>query len=145
MSIVFFLRIRRTPRSTRTDTLVPYTTHVRSIGPQETSWHLRAALNVAALECGDGKAITSAYNRFLADRKQVLKKAWAAETSQHGRATLDRHMTLLYNYFAQPPALTGFCRAASAAVIRLSAIPPADFEAHAGQALARLEAPIVDF
>src|SRR3546814_1653550 len=83
--------------------------------------------------------------RFLADRKQVLKKAWAAETSQHGRATLDRHMTLLYNYFAQPPALPGFCRAASAEVIRLSAIPPADFEAHAGQALARLEAPIVDF
>src|SRR3546814_13139514 len=33
----------------------------------------------------------------------------------------------------------------SAEVIRLSAIPPADFEAHAGQALARLEAPIVDF
>src|SRR3546814_6284023 len=113
--------IRRPPRSTRTDTLFPYTTLFRS------------------------KAITSAYNRFLADRKQVLKKAWAAETSQHGRATLDRHMTLLYNYFAQPPALTGFCRAASAAVIRLSAIPPADFEAHAGQALARLEAPIVDF
>src|SRR3546814_11578001 len=54
-------------------------------------------------------------------------------------------MTLLYNYFAQPPALPGFCRAASAEVIRLSAIPPADFEAHAGQALARLEAPIVDF
>src|SRR3546814_15259591 len=27
----------------------------------------------------------------------------------------------------------------------LSAIPPADFDAHAGQALARLEAPIVDF
>src|SRR3546814_1685780 len=75
------------------------------IGPQETIWHLRAALNVAALACGDGKAITSAYNRFLADRKQVLKKAWAAETSQHGRATMDRHMTLLYNYFAQPPEI----------------------------------------
>src|SRR3546814_3827192 len=84
--------IRRPPRSTRTDTLFPYTTLFRS------------------------KAITSAYNRFLADRKQVLKKAWAAESSQHGRATLDRHMTLLYNYFAQPPALPGFCRAASAEV-----------------------------
>lgn len=115
------------------------------IGPKETIWHLRAAFNVAALACGDGKAITSAYNRFLADRKQVLKKAWAAETSQHGRATLDRHMTLLYNYFAQPPALPGFCRAASAEVIRLSAVPPADFESYAGAALARLEAPIVAF
>src|SRR3546814_15913798 len=82
--------------------------------------------------------------RFLADRKQVLKKAWAAETSQHGRPTLDRHMTLLYNYFAQPPALPGFCRAASAEAIRLSALPPADFVAHAVQALDRLVAPIVD-
>src|SRR3546814_3410842 len=97
---------------------VQFATVNSGIGPKETIWHLRAALNVAALACGDGKAITSAYNRFLADRKRVLKKAWAAETSRHGRATLDRHMTLLYNYFAQPPALPGFCRAASAEVIR---------------------------
>src|SRR3546814_12208265 len=30
--VVFFLRIRRPPRSTRTDTLLPYTTLFRSLG-----------------------------------------------------------------------------------------------------------------
>src|SRR3546814_14915126 len=32
----FFLMIRRPPRSTRTDTLFPYTTLFRSIGPAST-------------------------------------------------------------------------------------------------------------
>src|SRR3546814_15217868 len=32
MSVFFFLRIRRPPRSTRTDTLLPYTTLFRSVG-----------------------------------------------------------------------------------------------------------------
>src|SRR3546814_5143533 len=32
--ILFFLRIRRPPRSTRTDTLFPYTTLFRSLGPR---------------------------------------------------------------------------------------------------------------
>src|SRR3546814_19178374 len=31
----FFLMIRRPPRSTRTDTLFPYTTLFRSVGPQD--------------------------------------------------------------------------------------------------------------
>src|SRR3546814_20388636 len=30
--VIFFLMIRRTPRSTRTDTLVPYTSLFRSVG-----------------------------------------------------------------------------------------------------------------
>src|SRR3546814_14595145 len=39
--LLFFLRIRRPPRSTRTDTLFPYTTLFRSTGAQEPTWHLR--------------------------------------------------------------------------------------------------------
>src|SRR3546814_14663922 len=34
LSYVFFLMIRRPPRSTRTDTLFPYTTLFRSVAPQ---------------------------------------------------------------------------------------------------------------
>src|SRR3546814_17896494 len=34
--IVFFLMIRRPPRSTRTDTLCPYTTLFRSVGVEES-------------------------------------------------------------------------------------------------------------
>src|SRR3546814_9481267 len=36
LSCVFFLMIRRPPRSTRTDTLFPYTTLFRSSGPSAT-------------------------------------------------------------------------------------------------------------
>src|SRR3546814_14711464 len=58
-SIVFFLMIRRPPRSTRTDTLFPYTTLFRSIGiaaddPQRRrlAATLVAALQLAGLHGG---------------------------------------------------------------------------------------------
>src|SRR3546814_13759911 len=39
----FFLMIRRPPRSTRTDTLLPYTTLFRSLpGTTTQAWHLHA-------------------------------------------------------------------------------------------------------
>src|SRR3546814_15022609 len=42
-SLVFFLRIRRPPRSTRTDTLFPYTTLFRAEIDAETIRHLTLA------------------------------------------------------------------------------------------------------
>src|SRR3546814_14680941 len=45
------------------------------IGPQETTWHPRAAPNVAALACGDGHATPSAPNRLPPDPKPRLKNA----------------------------------------------------------------------
>src|SRR3546814_19535533 len=47
---VFFLMIRRPPRSTRTDTLFPYTTLFRSIGPVPAT---RKALERAGLKLKD--------------------------------------------------------------------------------------------
>src|SRR3546814_14480058 len=52
LRFVFFLRIRRPPRLTRTDTLVPYTTLVRSLpaqGPRREEWLMgrRAAKDAA--------------------------------------------------------------------------------------------------
>src|SRR3546814_11558172 len=41
VDILFFLMIRRPPRSTRTDTLFPYTTLFRSYGPAACPWHRR--------------------------------------------------------------------------------------------------------
>src|SRR3546814_11903503 len=46
IDVVFFLMIRRPPRSTRTDTLVPYTTRFRSKGELEEAI---AALDYPAL------------------------------------------------------------------------------------------------
>src|SRR3546814_2177215 len=44
--LFFFLRIRRPPRSTRTDTLFPYTTLFRSnlAGPHVRAWKARAPM-----------------------------------------------------------------------------------------------------
>src|SRR3546814_8512740 len=42
--LVFFLMIRRPPRSTRTDTLFPYTTLFRSLGAGGNVGHLAACL-----------------------------------------------------------------------------------------------------
>lgn len=124
-----------------------FTTINSNIGKQEAVWHLRAAMNVAALSCGNDAAIVGSYNRLLTDRKAVLKTAYASETQRFGAGSMaaDRHMTQLYNYFAQPPAQAGFCRAASAEAARIGAVSPAEFADYAVAALARLEAPIIAF
>src|SRR3546814_16090644 len=50
MIVFFFLMIRRPPRSTRTDTLFPYTTLFRSYG----QYHLQHAEDDGQQWCGDG-------------------------------------------------------------------------------------------
>lgn len=115
------------------------------IAADEALWHVRAALNVAALACRDQPAILPAYNALLKSRKAVLTRAYAAERKAHGAGAMDQHMTRLYNFFAQPPALAGFCKAAAAEAPRIAAIDAADLTAQAPAALARLEAPIIAF
>src|SRR3546814_14387354 len=50
--LFFFLMIRRPPRSTRTDTLFPYTTLFRSAGLKTTFLARKVRLNVAAFGYG---------------------------------------------------------------------------------------------
>src|SRR3546814_5469100 len=79
----FFLMIRRPPRSTRTDTLFPYTTLFRSAGVKATIWHnprcskSRAAL--AILEAAPGVEVDVVeYLKTPPSRAEieaVLKKA----------------------------------------------------------------------
>ncbi|WP_232475958.1 SPOR domain-containing protein [Flavisphingomonas formosensis] len=125
-----------------------FTTINSGISAQEEVWHIRAALNVAALSCRDDGALTRDYNRFLKDHKPLLGAAYAAETAHFkaaGLPALDRHMTQLYNFFAQPPAQPGFCEAAKAEMPRAVSTSAADYPAYAPQALDRLEAPILAF
>src|SRR3546814_3915992 len=72
--IFFFLMIRRPPRSTRTDTLFPYTTLFRSIvGRQKTAEERTAAFN---RDFAGRKHILSAIEsaiEILADRNLVAK------------------------------------------------------------------------
>src|SRR3546814_17262993 len=66
---VFFLMIRRPPRSTRTDTLFPYTTLFRSAGSVGEGW-------------GNGKAAAAAYARQGARVVAVDRVAEAAQATQ---------------------------------------------------------------
>src|SRR3546814_18230301 len=63
------LMIRRPPRSTRTDTLVPYTTLFRSISFGEA---LRVWLRVAALSFGGPAGQIAVMHRILVDEKKWI-------------------------------------------------------------------------
>lgn len=130
-----------------------YRTINSGISQAATIWHVRSALNVAALGCrGEQEAaITANYNALLATKKTLLKTAFAqteAEARKAGgdwRDAHDREMTQVYNFFAQPPAKAAFCATAAAVAAEAAAVPAQQFQAFAGPALARLEAPFLDF
>src|SRR3546814_17667863 len=67
-SVCFFLMIRRTPRSTRTDTLLPYTTLFRSASDEKRGAEL-SALDIVST-AGAGGDITGAF-RTLPGTQQV--------------------------------------------------------------------------
>lgn len=123
-----------------------YATPNRGLDVAAQIWHVRVALNVAALSCrgSEGLAITAGYNALLTREKAALARAdKAVIAAAGGQAPYDAAMTRLYNYFAQPGAKTGFC-AAAAAVTNQIATSTRLGESSA-QALAQLDAPFTDF
>lgn len=123
-----------------------YPTPNQGLSADGATWHLRAALNVAALSCpGDqGARITAGYNALLKNAKTPFAKAQKALAAEY-RATpgvYDNAMTQLYNFYGQVPARPAFCDAAeqvlaSAGASSLAAAAPA--------ALADLDRPFTDF
>jgi hypothetical protein len=129
----------------------PQTATINSgLGPEEALWHVRAALNVAALLCGrrpGGAALVQRYNALLADDKATLATAYGAETRRYGSgdpAALDRHMTQLYNFFARPDATPSFCAEAMAVSQQAAATPALQLTAFAPSALERLQSAILN-
>jgi hypothetical protein len=78
--------------------------------PGEAVWHLRAGLNVAALSCrGRGRtSVAGGYSQLLNRHRTLLAAAYAAEQRRYGKG-LDRHLTQIYNRFANQPAPGEFC------------------------------------
>ena len=130
-----------------------YATLNHGVSPDEAVWHVRSALNVAALGCrGPQEAgIIANYNALLKAQKAPLAKANAAEIvayrARHGgdwQTEQDMHMTRLYNFFAQPAAQQRFCEAAIAVGAQAVTVSPDAFQAFAVTALATLEQPFTD-
>src|SRR3546814_10750290 len=96
----FFLMIRRPPRSTRTDTLFPYTTLFRSLDPrvEETEAGLIAQRRVGELALLDLHIDGVAVDRRL-QRGAVLRRR-AAQCLSH-RAGRDRRLLRAFEYLAE--------------------------------------------
>lgn len=115
------------------------------ISPEEAVWHVRSALNVAALACDD-RGIVANYNALLKRQKGVFTAAHKAETRRLGSVSaMDTHMTRLYNFFAQPPVQRGFCAAASRVASEAQSVSAAEFQRFSASAIQRLDQPFQDF
>lgn len=123
----------------------------RQAGDVERIWHLRAALNVAALQCVGSKqaVLVQDYNLLLSRHKVVLAQAYAAKQARFQQLSgkgwqkaMDRHMTQLYNHWAWPPAQQRFCANAIEAARRTALISPEGFGDYALRALSTVDQPI---
>lgn len=131
-----------------------YATPNRDLSAPEALWHLRVALNVAALGCRDAEegATAAGYNALLARGRETLATAQAQMAivyrQRHGadaQARNDDAMTRLYNFFAQPTGHDGFCATAKAVLAETALLEPAALNGYAITALPRLEAPFLAF
>lgn len=129
--------------------LVPSAPINSDISSEEAIWHLRAALNVAALNCGTKGhvPVEGGYNAMLTAHKDILGEAYAAETGRfgEGRAAMqevDRHQTRLYNFFANIRSLAKFCETAHDITERVNAMPSTELALAARHFLAKLEQPL---
>lgn len=88
------------------------------------AWNMRAALNVAALQCQFEPTLLSVanYNAILTDHSAELKAAFVtlgkyftrvAKTPKAGQAALDQFGTRTYSNFVTVGAQYGFCQTAS--------------------------------
>lgn len=88
------------------------------------AWNMRAALNVAALQCQFEPTLLAVtnYNAVLTDHQAELKTAFdtlskyfvrTAKTPKAGQTALDQFGTRLYSGFATVAAQLNFCQTAS--------------------------------
>src|SRR3546814_1979720 len=66
--------IRRPPRSTRTDTLFPYTTLFRSIGP---ALSIAIAANIFAVQCGTVQANLARSEEHTSELQSLMRISYA--------------------------------------------------------------------
>lgn len=125
----------------------------RNMTGQQALWHVRMALNVAALGCRvPGEPAKVQYNRMLHIHVLALKLANdATENSYNARygknafQMREKLNTIVYNYFALPPAQKAFCETAVAVLTTINGMTPTQLVDYAPTALAQLEAPFQAF
>lgn len=126
----------------------------RDLGPLETLWHVRAALNVAALSCTapQYERLVDDYNAFITNNKSFLRNAnnaiirkFRRDIGSGYKAAHDRHQTSLYNYWSFSPLRRPFCDQAVEVSQRAIITKSDEMNIFGAEALAQLEKPFVDF
>ncbi len=126
----------------------------RDLGPLETLWHVRAAMNVAALSCTGPlyERLVDDYNAFINNNSASLRNAnnaiirkFQRDVGAGYKTEHDRHQTQLYNYWSFSPLRRPFCDQAVQISQRAIVTKSADLNAFAEQALLELEKPFTDF
>jgi hypothetical protein len=144
------LRLKLPPR----DASGRYITANSNLGPLETMFHFRGALNVAALSCVSARstAARDGYNAFLRRHKTVLAAANSAVDAKYrrdfGREGLrirDAKLTSLYNHYAYPSVKPQFCASTAKHLAAANALPSARLEAYSQGALAEIEQHFQDY
>ncbi|WP_311267036.1 hypothetical protein [Sphingobium sp. WCS2017Hpa-17] len=130
-----------------------YLTANRGVTSNTALWHIRMALNVAALNCDKyGPTARLQYNQILALHKTTLNSANAAVDRNYsvaygssGMASRERLNTVVYNFFALPPVIKTFCPVAVTVGQKIIAMPSSQLLEEAPALLAELEKPFQDF
>jgi hypothetical protein len=108
-----------------------------NLSNDQLMWNMRSAWNVAALNCAgpEYQPILDSYRTFLTKNAKSLtaindriKKTYTSRFSVKRDALVarDKRTTQVYNFFAEPAARAGFCRAALDMANRALAAPPSD-------------------
>ena len=116
--------------------MVPKAVVMKPMTPAETEanaiWNVRAALNVAALQCQYSKYLQSTpnYNAFLKHHAEEIAKAQATMIAHFKRyegakatAAFDTYLTKTYNSYSTIDAQYQFCEAAGIVAREVLAIP----------------------
>ena len=120
---------------------------------QAAVWHLRNALNVAALGCDQaGGGVLEHYNAWLKTRAaaidryyQAYIREWQAPGWWDWQRVYDDNQTRIYNFYAQPAMRSAFCAVAREEVAQVGQVADDDLPAFARAALLRLDRPFVEF
>ncbi|WP_423143020.1 hypothetical protein ACOYW6_06645 [Parablastomonas sp. CN1-191] len=124
------------------------------ITPDQTLWNLRAAYNVAALNClrPEHADILVGYKNFLKVHAKGLAAAnravdgeFKAKYGQRWIPPREAYMTQVYNFYASPPTLGGFCDASLALAHDSMAVTPAGLKDFAALELPRLDSVFEQF
>ena len=126
------------------------------LSADERAWHFRAAWNVAALNCLDAEhqPVLDGYRAMLKNHAKTLTalntRVDQAYRQQHSstasaRTARDKKMTMVYNYFALPPARGEFCQAAVTMAQASLANPKADLMQFAASYFPMMEQPFENF